>query len=289
MLVAHKLTRVFFVFSVAVAVCGVSAFTLSYASASTSQVTDAGPPMTAVPLAAVAEKAPATEATTNESEYFEVAGSCGPYFGGAPCLNMRSGPGASFPVVDRLRNGVVLKIASTTLINGQPWDEIGFDGSIRYPKRVASSWYVNASSVHPFFDPGLQVESSTTALTTKSIVIRISAQMLYAYDGTTLVMKELVSTGLNGTPTPLGTFHVYRKLPDSYMQGPVPGISPQYYDLPGVPWDLYFTAQGAAIHGAYWHNHFGEKWSHGCVNLPTDVAKILYEWAPLGTPVVVEP
>ena len=72
------------------------------------------------------------------------------------------------------------------------------------------------------------------------------------------------------------------------MQGPLPGVSDQYYDLPGVPWDLYFTKDGAVIHGAYWHDHFGEQWSHGCVNLPTDKAKELYLWAAVGIPVTVK-
>lgn len=72
------------------------------------------------------------------------------------------------------------------------------------------------------------------------------------------------------------------------MQGPIPGVSDQYYDLPGVPWNLYFTVDGAVIHGAYWHNHFGEPWSHGCVNLPPQEAKRLYDWADLGTPVIVQ-
>ena len=206
---------------------------------------------------------------------------------------MRSGPGTSFPVVEQLRNGMVLKIAdSTTTPSGQTWYQIGFDGDIHYPERVTSGWYVAAQYVHPFLDPGPIQELpsiAAEATTTKSIVIKRGAQMLYAYDGNTLFMQTAISTGLDSTPTPLGQFHVFRKLPDSYMQGPVPGVSSQYYDLPGVPWDLYFTNEGAAIHGAYWHNHFGEPWSHGCVNLPVDKAKILYEWAPLGTLVTVEP
>jgi lipoprotein-anchoring transpeptidase ErfK/SrfK len=71
------------------------------------------------------------------------------------------------------------------------------------------------------------------------------------------------------------------------MQGPLPGISEQYYDLPGVPWNLYFTQEGGAIHGAYWHDKFGEEWSHGCVNLPLDSARTLYQWADIGTSVYV--
>ena len=80
---------------------------------------------------------------------------------------------------------------------------------------------------------------------------------------------------------------VYKKTPSRYMQGPLPPISDQFYDLPGVPWNLYFTNEGGAIHGAYWHESFGEQRSHGCVNLPLDKAKELYLWAPLGTEVFV--
>ena len=66
------------------------------------------------------------------------------------------------------------------------------------------------------------------------------------------------------------------------MQGPIPGLSDQYYDLPGVPWNLYFTEYGAVIHGAYWHDNFGQPSSHGCVNLPIDEARKLYLWADVG-------
>jgi lipoprotein-anchoring transpeptidase ErfK/SrfK len=73
------------------------------------------------------------------------------------------------------------------------------------------------------------------------------------------------------------------------MQGPLPNLSDrQIYDLPGVPWNLYFTQGGAVIHGAYWHDSFGSVYSHGCVNLPVSVAQVLYIWADLGTKVIVE-
>ena len=111
--------------------------------------------------------------------------------------------------------------------------------------------------------------------------------MLYAYDGNTLFMKVSVSTGIKKTPTPIGTFTIYKKTPSRYMQGPIPGISTGKYDLPGVPWNLYFTAGGAVIHGAYWHNDFGHMHSNGCVNVPLDKAQELYEWADIGTPVIV--
>ena len=221
-------------------------------------------------------------------QYIEVTDSCGPYFDGGDCVNLRSGPGTTSPVVIKLRNGMVLKVASTTVVDGQAWYKIGFDGDVHYPERVKAGWYVSAALVHLFTDPGpVATTYGLDATTTKRIVINLSTETLSAYDGTTLFMQGPISTGLELTPTPVGKFWIRRKMPDSYMQGPIPGLSSQYYDLPGVPWDLYFTVDGAAIHGAYWHNHFGEPWSHGCVNLSPDQAKQLYAWADLGVPVTV--
>jgi len=220
-------------------------------------------------------------------KYIEVADSCGPYFEGE-CVAMRSGPGEAYPVVLRLRTGVVLKVAETVMKGGRAWYKIELDKTVRYPERVASDWYVAADTVELVYDDGDHTLQKGAATTTKRIVIDVSEQMLYAYDGNDLFMKEAISTGLEFTPTPRGTFSIYKMTPSRYMQGPLPGVSDQYYDLPGVPWDLYFTKDGAVIHGAYWHDHFGQQWSHGCVNLTPDKAKELYLWATVGIPVTVK-
>ena len=47
---------------------------------------------------------------------------------------------------------------------------------------------------------------------------------------------------------------------------------------PGVPLNTFFTLDGIAIHGTYWHNDFGVVRSHGCVNVPIPVAKFIYRW-----------
>jgi lipoprotein-anchoring transpeptidase ErfK/SrfK len=220
--------------------------------------------------------------------YLEIDDSCNWIYVGT-CVNLRSGPGTSYPVVMQLRTNVVLKVASTTVIDGRTWYKIGFDGEVHYPERVKSDWYVAGDYARLFYDSGmLATTTQAKALNAKRIVIDRAKEMLYAYDGDTLFMEQAISVGLELTPTPIGNFSIYRKMPDSYMQGPVPGVSDQYYDLPGVPWDLYFTKEGGAIHGAYWHNNFGRPWSHGCVNLPPAAAERLYEWADLGTPVTVK-
>ncbi len=60
-----------------------------------------------------------------------------------------------------------------------------------------------------------------------------------------------------------------------------------YYDLPGVPYVMYFSEDGSAIHGAYWHNNFGRHHSHGCVNLSISDSEKLYKWAESGTSVII--
>ncbi len=227
-----------------------------------------------------------TPENTHISQYLEVTDSCGVHFSGE-CLRVRSGPGTDFPVVASLRNGMVLKIDETILVDNVPWHKIIFDEWLRYPERHKGDWYVAGTYVTVVETEGTRIVSSTTPPTTKSIVVDRSAQMLYAYDGNTVFMSATTSTGLNSTPTPRGVFTIFKKMPSRYMQGPLPNISDDYYDLPGVPWTMYFTEGGAAIHGAYWHDKFGTKYSHGCVNLSPEIARIVYEWADLGTKVTV--
>lgn len=220
--------------------------------------------------------------------YIEIIHSCGPHFEGE-CVTVRSSPATSSPAISRVRNGTVLRVSERIHTEDGDWYHIVFDEWVRYPSRIHGSWYISADYALPIegaYEP--ETLSGAPATTTKRIMIDRSEQMLYAYDGDTLFLTAAVSTGLELTPTPRGTFHVYYKTPSRYMQGPLPGISDQYYDLPGVSWNLYFTKGGGAIHGAYWHNSFGQRWSHGCVNLPVDVAHKLYDWAPLGTPVIVQ-
>ncbi len=219
-------------------------------------------------------------------QYIEVTDSCGTAYDGV-CVNVRSKPTTEASAVFKARNGMVLKVKGKVEGDGREWYRITFDEWLRYPERVEGEMYIAAEFVTPFTNEGNVEIMKTTKKTDKRIIVDRSEQKLYAYEGETLYMEELVSTGIELTPTPRGTFTVFKKRPSRYMQGPIPEISQKYYDLPGVPWNLYFTEQGAIIHGAYWHNNFGTQWSNGCVNLPMDKAEKLYKWADLGTKVIV--
>lgn len=221
-------------------------------------------------------------------EYVEIIEGCGPYFDG-PCVNVRSGPGATYPARMKLRMGAVVEVDRTVLgEDGLKWYRIKVDSWLRYPERVRGDMYIAAPYVRSFVDDSAQEAFvGYSASTTKRLLIDRSEQMLYAYDGDTLVFKESISTGIKATPTPRGYFTVYKKTPSRYMQGPIPGVSAKEYDLLGVPWNLYFTAEGAVVHGAFWHNKFGTPYSNGCVNLPPTRAQAIYAWAELGMPIVV--
>lgn len=227
---------------------------------------------------------------TPTSKYIEVTASCGPHYDIEECLNVRNMPNTEALVVAKLRNGIVLKVSDVVEVEGKTWYKVEFAEWLRYPERIKENWYVSADYVTEFIDVGsVGIENvEDIATTTKHILIERSKQKLTAYDGDTMFMETAISTGLDLSPTPRGVFTIFRKTPTRYMQGPLPGIpGSNYYDLPGVPWNLYFTQQGAVIHGAYWHNSFGIKYSHGCVNLLTSTAKELYLWADLGTVVEV--
>jgi lipoprotein-anchoring transpeptidase ErfK/SrfK len=120
-----------------------------------------------------------------------------------------------------------------------------------------------------------------TPTTGKWIDLDIGDQRITAYQGTSPLKSALVSTGVAWTPTPIGRYAIYTKIQSQAMSGP------GYY-LPGVPWVMYFTG-AYAIHGTYWHHNFGRPMSHGCVNLTIDDAKWFYDWAEIGTPVILHP
>lgn len=145
----------------------------------------------------------------------------------------------------------------------------------------------------------------------KYIEVDISSQQMCAYlAGGEKVNCWAITTGqdnvINGfnTNTPTGTFLIRRKAGAGGVAGGPGGGGvcmpnpPDKTPLCGINYVSTFTAQGHAIHEAWWRrnpsdaNYFGNpnyryNGSHGCVNSPYDVAKFIYYWAPIGTPVII--
>lgn len=109
--------------------------------------------------------------------------------------------------------------------------------------------------------------------------VDLARQRLTAWEGRRAVRTVVVSTGKASTPTLRGVWPIYIKLRSARMRGPG-------YDVPNVPYTMYYDG-GYGIHGAFWHNNFGTPVSHGCTNLTVGQARWFFNWASVGTPVVV--
>lgn len=117
------------------------------------------------------------------------------------------------------------------------------------------------------------------------VEVDLSKQEVYLWQEDKLVFSCLVSTGTSRYPTPTGRFRIWGKfLYDDMSGGSKAGGD--YYYLPNVPYVIYYY-KDYALHGTYWHSNFGQRMSHGCINLSTPDAKYLYQKLKIGDLVVV--
>jgi hypothetical protein len=117
----------------------------------------------------------------------------------------------------------------------------------------------------------------------KRIEVDLTNQRLYAFENDQKIFNFLISSGKWGR-TPTGTFTIWGKFRYTKMEGGKKEINTYYY-LPNVPYVMYFSNdeipayRGFGIHGTYWHSNFGHPMSHGCINMKTEEAGLLYNWA----------
>ena len=121
----------------------------------------------------------------------------------------------------------------------------------------------------------------------KTMRLNLDYQTLSCYEAGREVYYCRVSTGIKFTidysgedvdySTPPGTLLTHWKIISKNMTaGEEEGGSG--YSTPAVPWCVYIQG-GIAIHGAFWHNAFGEPRSHGCVNVRPEDAKWIFRWS----------
>jgi len=106
--------------------------------------------------------------------------------------------------------------------------------------------------------------------------VDLEEQTLVAYEGKTPVYATLISSGRAGHETPEGLFRIWIKFAEVDMKGEEPGQRP--YKVATVPWVMFFQGD-FALHTSYWHDHFGQPVSHGCINLSPRDARALYGWS----------
>jgi hypothetical protein len=106
--------------------------------------------------------------------------------------------------------------------------------------------------------------------------VNISQQTLVVYRGKEPIFATLVSTGLEGHDTPVGSFTIREKYLADTMSDLGPDAGDNRYKIEDVPWTQYFS-RSVALHGAFWHEGYGLKRSHGCVNLSPLDARWVFE------------
>jgi lipoprotein-anchoring transpeptidase ErfK/SrfK/LysM repeat protein len=110
------------------------------------------------------------------------------------------------------------------------------------------------------------------------VEVNLFEQTLAAYDGDRMVYATLISSGLPVWNTPPGLYRgIQRRVEAGKMSGGFEGSD--YYWLEDVPWTLYYSG-AYALHAAYWHDNFGYRESHGCVNMAPYDAQWVFQWAP---------
>ncbi len=121
----------------------------------------------------------------------------------------------------------------------------------------------------------------------KLIVVNLSEQHMYVYQGDQLVYSFIISSGRAGSYTVPGEYRVQSKIPNAYA----------------ATWNLWMPHwlgiywAGSLENGIHalplqngvltWAGWLGTPISYGCIILGTDEAALLYNWAEIGTPVSI--
>ena len=170
----------------------------------------------------------------------------------------------------------------------------------RIPNGIVS-WYVNPNDARLYFMGNFKNLQETLAsfqmrfvplsvknnTERKKIEVSLSKQRLSLYIDDIALGEMVVSTGNDRGPTPIGTFHVLNKSPRAWSK---------LANLWMPKWMAFAKGGKYGIHelpewpngkkeGA---NHLGKKVSHGCIRLGVSDAKLLYDWTPIGTEVVIK-
>ena len=217
--------------------------------------------------------------------------------------NVRTGPSTGYRIVTVYAPNTVVSVYAT--VSGQViWGGI-------------SSWYrISSLSNSPLYIyGGLIVQTSargggpspspspSPSPQGKEIVVSLSHQWMWAYQNGKLVFNSAVITGRPALATPTGTYHVFLKLHPTWFYSPWSYGSPYWYPPTFINYALEWRAGGFFLHDSWWHTVYGPgdnlwhydpkygwQWgTHGCVAMPLSAAAWLYNWAPIGTTVQINP
>jgi len=220
----------------------------------------------------------------------------------------RTAPRPDAPRKYRFYGGTVFRVIDIHRDEeGKGWYKVRDDYP---PGQVGNFQWVLAEDIRRI--PAAEIAPIHPFVGDKRIEVDLAQQNLACWEGTRRVFSTDIASGLGGElATPKGEFSVLLKQPSRHMSNVVYADMPEedrpdpsdIFDLPGVPWNVFFDLEGRAIHGTYWHNDFGLRRSHGCLNVPIHAARWIYRWVQpiagyeddfvqsdgrVGTPILIE-
>jgi len=200
----------------------------------------------------------------------------------------RTAPSPNAPRKYRFYGSTVFHVIETARDEeGNGWYKVVDDYP---PRQVGNHQWVPAQDIRRI--PRAEMAPIHPFVGDKRIEVDLQAQVLTCFEGDAVAFTTLVASGLGGIhATPAGEHCVLLKQASRHMANvPYPEMEEEdqpdpadIFDLPGIPWNTFFDLQGRAIHGTYWHNDFGIRRSHGCLNVSADAARWIYRWVhPIG-------
>jgi hypothetical protein len=195
--------------------------------------------------------------------------------------NLRAKPTTQSEVVKVLAYG-----EAVTIVDWVKGEEV-FEGADMWAKTDRGQYIYsrNVGRNAPVLPTPLPPDAPGTG---KWIDVDLVQQLMTAYSGRNAVRTVPTTTGMAGWETPTGRFQILTRVPNETMSSGSIGAE-HYFKLDDVLFTQYFTNQGHAIHFAWWRTAetIGRPGSHGCLNLLLDDARFFWDWAEIGTTIVI--
>lgn len=154
--------------------------------------------------------------------------------------------------------------------------------------QIGKNEYVYARNIGrnaPVAPPPVPSDAPSTG---RWIDVNLTQQLMVAYDGRNAERTIVTTTGMAGWETPTGFYTILWRVANETMTSGAIGAE-DFFRLEDVLFTQYFTELGHAVHYAWWRTPetIGRPGSHGCLNTLFDDARFLWDWANVGTPVLV--
>ena len=195
--------------------------------------------------------------------------------------NVRSEPSTASKILQTLDYGASVSVSQwlkgeEVFEGADMWAKVG-DGHFVYSRNVGR----NA----PILPTPLPVDAPTWG---QWLDINLTQQLMTVYDGTTPLRTIVVTTGMAGWETPPGYYTILSRVANETMTSGAIGAE-SFYRLDDVLFTQYFTDFGHALHFAWWRTRetIGRPGSHGCINMLLDDSRYIWDWATIGTPILI--